>query len=189
MNLNEEGFRFAFTIESFLKKEVRDDSAFVKYIVRAFGKKDGEKYEKLLPYHKCKDRDFESFAPFSKADKSSFEIINNDPKRGFYCIDWDDDKPFEIYGQTSGLNYQRLEAILVPCNYVHKEFGEVGDYVREECKSDLDSQINYLGNLNVIIAHTTQVFQLDGFGDESVINETQLKYQQVNEQIPNWIGT
>ena len=94
MNLNEEGFRFAFTIESFLKKEVRDDSAFVKYIVRAFGKKDGEEYEKLLDYHKCQDRDFESFAPVSGAHESSFQIINSDPKRGFYCIDWDDDKPF-----------------------------------------------------------------------------------------------
>ena len=160
MNLNEEGFRFAFTIESFLEKEVRDDPAFVKYIVRAFGRVDGEGYEKLLPYHKCEDSDFEGFAPFSIAHESSFENINSDPKRGFYCIDWDDDNPFEIYGQQTGLNYQRLEVILVPCNYVHKEFGETGDYVRDECQSDLESQKEYLGNLRVIILHTTQVFKL-----------------------------
>ena len=45
--------------------------------------------------------------------------------------------------------------VLVPCNYVHVEFGATGDFVHEECKSDLESQIEYLGNLNVIIYHTT----------------------------------
>ena len=113
------------------------------------------RYEKLLPYHKCDERDFEVFAPISRADETSFEIIKSNPKRGFYCLDWDDDEPFEIYGRESGSNYQRLEVILVPCNYVHKEISDVGDTVKEECKSDLASQIEYLGNLNVIIVHTT----------------------------------
>ena len=67
--------------------------------------------------------------------------------------------------------------------------GETGDYVREECKSDLESQEKYLGNLQVIILHTTQVFNQQEFGDDSVVTETHLKYQQVSEKIPNWIGT
>ena len=63
MNVNERRFRFAFTIEGFLDREMKDDPAFVKYIVRVLSRKDGKEYERLLPYHKCKESDFEDFAP------------------------------------------------------------------------------------------------------------------------------
>ena len=53
MNLNEKSFRFAFTIEGYLDRAVKDDPAFVKYIVRVLSRKDGKEYERLLPFHKC----------------------------------------------------------------------------------------------------------------------------------------
>ena len=34
INLDEIGFKFAFTIENYLAREVKDDPAFVKYIIR-----------------------------------------------------------------------------------------------------------------------------------------------------------
>ena len=43
MNLNEMGFRFAFTIENYIDNEARDDPAYVKFIVRMFTNKGGVK--------------------------------------------------------------------------------------------------------------------------------------------------
>ena len=61
--MNEEGFRFAFTIESYHDRQVIDDHRYVKYIVRVTGRKEGVWFERLLPYHKCDDSDWEEFAP------------------------------------------------------------------------------------------------------------------------------
>ena len=62
-NLNDEGFRFAFTIEGYADKKIKDDPAYVKYIVRVTGSKDGVGYEKLVPYHKCNESDWDNFYP------------------------------------------------------------------------------------------------------------------------------
>ena len=32
--------------------------------------------------------------------------------------------------------YQRFEFVLVPCNYVHAEFGPTNDFIAEGCISD-----------------------------------------------------
>ena len=36
---------------------------------------------------------------------------------------------------------------LVPCNYVHSEFGYTGDSISEDCVADLDEQLKYLGSI------------------------------------------
>ena len=51
--------RFAFGIEGFLDKQPKDDPRYVKGFARFMGNKDGEGYEKLIPYHKCTKDDFE----------------------------------------------------------------------------------------------------------------------------------
>ena len=66
LNFNDEDFRFAFTVEGYLDSEVKDDPAYVKYIVRVVGRKGGEWYERHIPYHKCEESDWEEFAPPSK---------------------------------------------------------------------------------------------------------------------------
>ena len=63
INFKEKGIRLAFGIEGFLDKELKDDPRYVKNLVRFWGKKDGVEYEKLLPFHKCTEEDFEQFAP------------------------------------------------------------------------------------------------------------------------------
>ena len=152
------GFRFAFTVEGRLDVEVKDDPTFVKYVVRVLTYEHGEYSEKLLSYHKCNETDWNDFTPASKGSKRAFETIRDTPNRGFFCIDWPNDEPLSIYGDYSSENWQSVEIGLVPCNYVHAEFGETGDYVREGCKADLESQIKYLGGLDIITYVTSQAF-------------------------------
>lgn len=61
VNLNESGFRMAFTVEGYLDQIAKRDPKFVKWFVRLVGKKDGEDFEKILPYHKCTDEDWKDF--------------------------------------------------------------------------------------------------------------------------------
>ena len=57
-----------------------------------------------------------------------------------YCIDWEgeDVEPIEIYGNEKNDEYQRVELVLVPCNYLHTHLGNVGDTIADECIADLD---------------------------------------------------
>ena len=44
------------------------------------------------------------------------------------CIDWNDPEiPIKVMGDEAQDNYQRLEAVLVPCNYVNTFFGYNSD--------------------------------------------------------------
>ena len=62
MNLQENGVRFAFGIEGFLDKELKDDPRYVKWIVRTFTKVGiDKKTERILPYHRCTEEDFDRF--------------------------------------------------------------------------------------------------------------------------------
>ena len=50
------------------------------------------------------------------------------------CIDWDDeDEPIEIMGDEAEDNYIRFEAVLTPCNYVHRDLGYDQDFIHPEC--------------------------------------------------------
>ena len=64
--------------------------------------------------------------------------IKEDPDRGLFCIDWDDDNPFEITGYEFDDNYTRLEIVLVPCNYIHTMLDYKDDSVSSECIGDLE---------------------------------------------------
>ena len=62
------------------------------------------------------------------------------------CIDWNnDDLPVTIRGDEGEDNYQRLEAVLVPCNYVHTKWGWDQDSIHPECEPSLEKQIEYIG--------------------------------------------
>ena len=52
-------------------------------------------------------------------------------------MDYDDANPLQIYGNNdNSSNYQTLDAILTPCNYLHKEIDPDGVYtVSDECIS------------------------------------------------------
>ena len=174
LNMNDEGFRFAFTVEGYLDNEVKENPAYVKYIVRMMGRKEGVWFERHIPYHKCTDSDWEEFPPASKAHADSWKEIKDDPKRGFYCIDWDDEDSFIVKGNENNVNYARLEFVLVPCNYVHAEFGPTDDYIRDGCIADQAAQQKYLGNLRTMVYHTTERFDINEYNDKAVSRESQL---------------
>ena len=56
-----------------------------------------------------------------------------------FCLDWDDDDPIEVIGTEIDNDYTRLEVVLTPCNYVHRQLGDVGDSIHPECVTDLES--------------------------------------------------
>ena len=63
VNLKERNLRFAFGIEGYLDKQLKDDPRYVKWIVRLYTKTGADdRRETLLPYHKCTVEDFDSFA-------------------------------------------------------------------------------------------------------------------------------
>ena len=55
------------------------------------------------------------------------------------CLDKPDEANEDIllYGTENNDNYQRLEILLLPCNYVHSYMGYKDDSIHPECIGDL----------------------------------------------------
>ena len=73
LNLRDAGLSFAFGLEGFIDKELKDDPRYVKMYVRQFGRLDGKNYEKILPHRKCRPEDYEEFSPPAKEAKAMLE--------------------------------------------------------------------------------------------------------------------
>ena len=120
VNLSKQNFRIAFTVESFtLDPKQLNDGRYIKYIFRQYGKRNGEYYQRILPYHTCTDEDYNEFYPVKKSSISFLKEIREDPQRGMYCFDWNADEPIELIGDAHDDDYTRLEVLVVPCNYLH----------------------------------------------------------------------
>ena len=63
-------------------------------------------------------------------------VRNSEGKNGFLCIDWDDKNPYLTYGKDKDANFQRVEIIVTPCNYIHREVKDIGDEVSDDCIKD-----------------------------------------------------
>lgn len=96
MSFDKMGFRFAFTIEDSFSHDNKFDTRYNKVIARVIGNKGGVKFEKILPYHRCTEEDFAQFYPVTAEYARDVENMNNDPKRGLFCIDVPQD--FELFG-------------------------------------------------------------------------------------------
>ena len=55
-----------------------------------------------------------------------------------YCMDWNDDDPFEITGALNDDDYTRIEIMIAPCNYLHTMNGYQDDTIGTECIADLE---------------------------------------------------
>ena len=170
LNLNEIGFRLAWSVEGYNSLVRKDDPRYVKYLVRLFRKENGKPYEQFIPYHDCTEEDWAQFAPVQKASLDSWTAIKNDPKRNMFCLEWSDD--IQVYGNEKNDFHQRIEIVLVPCNYQHVELGDVGDTIHPECVEDLQKQIEYLGPINFMIYHTEDVFQQEEYGERAVVSQS-----------------
>ena len=131
-----------------------------------YGKKNGVAFEDVLPYHNCTDADWAEFPPPSKASKDAFESITSDPKRGMFCIDWSKERL--IYGNENNQNFQRIDILMNPCNYLHTHIGYEGDTIDPECIADLEKQIEYLGPLDFMLYYTEGIFVQRSYGSESI---------------------
>ena len=80
--------------------------------------------------------------------------------RGLYCFDWDEiGDILSIWGASSNdALYQRIEFDLLPCNYIHTEFGDVGDSIHPECIADRQKQQEYLGTVKIVVLMDESVF-------------------------------
>ena len=88
-----------------------------------------------------------------------------------FCLDeWPDD--FELGNETADDEYNRLELIVTPCNYIHSHLGyetlENGYEVPDECIPDFEQQVEYLGPCDVITYVTSDRFFPTDFSDSPV---------------------
>ena len=152
MNLKDSGLRFAFAIEGYLDHELKNDTRFVKQIARIVTKLDGVTRERFIDYHRCTTKDLNEFAPPTSDSKALLKSFQTDDDRGLYCLDWDAlGDELEIWGVNDDANYQRFEFLLLPCNYVHAEYGETDDSVSSDCIANRETQMAYLGNMKLVI--------------------------------------
>ena len=93
------------------------------------------------------------------------------------CIDWDDDEPISIGGIQNDDNYQILDIVLVPCNYIHSQLGYTEDSVATECVPDLNEQINYIGPSKWTLLMNHERINPDKFDEESIERFSLMKVQ------------
>ena len=99
VNLRENDFYVAFAIEDYYApRQLKNDPAYTKWLFRIYGKKDGKPYERIISHHICTDEDYDGFYPIEDASTTTLKDIRSDPNRGFYCLDWDESEPLEVYG-------------------------------------------------------------------------------------------
>ena len=171
LDLNEINFRLAFTVEGYHSREQKNDPRYVKYLVRIFGIHNGKEYERFIPFHNCTEEDWEQFPPVQKASADAISAIRSDPKRGMFCLDWDS-QDILIYGNERNDEYQRIELVMTPCNYLHTHLGYKGDQIHPECVEDLDVQTEYLGPLDFVLYHTEDIFVPNGFDENSIKSQS-----------------
>jgi len=75
------------------------------------------------------------------------------------CLDWERDADkLNLWGASTDAFYQRLEIILVPCNYMHTELGYTGDSIAEGCIADEQAQRDYLDSFYLALYLSDQTF-------------------------------
>lgn len=81
--------RFAFGVEGFLDKKLKNDTSYVKSFARLFGHRNGHEYEKLIPFHICSDEDYQGFKKPSQSTRGLFDYYKTKKERFLYCLDWE----------------------------------------------------------------------------------------------------
>ena len=122
-------------MEGYLDSELKEDKKYVKGLARLVYKRNGVSGESILPYHYCTAEELDEFAPPIEDSVGLFEVYKTSQTRHLYCLDW---KKFgddlAIWGtENDEISYQRFEFVLLPCNYIHAEFGPTDDFIADEC--------------------------------------------------------
>ena len=120
IKVNDINWRRAFSVEGQFKKERKDDPRYTKFLVRrlSIDENIGYRNETFLPYHNCTDDDYAKFYPVNEDSQLKYNQIRTGEKRGFYCIDWEQEE-LEL-GVSKGGFTNYVDIMLVPCNYIGK---------------------------------------------------------------------
>ena len=167
LNLKSAGLYVAFNAEDFGRKALHDPR-YTKWVVNLYGYSGGEVYERALDHHECTPEDLEKFAPPTREAATVLEATMQSDESSLMCLDWDKDGDnIEIWGAESGYEYQRLEFIFVPCNFIHD--GKDGaTYNKSECIANETAQRDYLKSYYINMYISDNTFRQDSFGDESI---------------------
>ena len=187
-NLNEYNFRVAFSVEDYLApRRLKNDEKYVRWVFKRFGKKDNVYFEREVPYHKCTETDYNEFYKIEQSQELRLSEIKSDPTRDFYCIDWDEEDPYVIYGLEGEANYQRLEMLLLPCNVVMSEIETSPKWeVKENCEGSLEEQIKYVGQSQVLMLVNKERFMPQKYGDQTISRYSTILGTQFDETKPSW---
>ena len=98
--------------------------------------------------------------------RKTLDRMKSDENNGFLCVELDKDEPLLIYGREQDANYQRLEAIMTPCNYIHDYVGYENDTIADECIYDAEKQFEYLGAIQFVLLYNSFLFNEEKYGDE-----------------------
>ena len=79
------------------------------------------------------------------SDSHLLSQIIEDPNRGLYCINFEDEESVLLTGEFGDDYFTKLDIILAPCNYLHTTNNYTGDSVNPECIPDQEEQIKYIG--------------------------------------------
>ena len=75
----------------------------------------------------------------------------------------------------------------MPCNIKLTAFGAEDDRIGPECQADLQKQIDYLGNMNMLVYFNTATFQQDEFGNQRIDRQSTIRNIQVDQFRANFI--
>ena len=89
------------------------------------------------------------------------------------CIDWTDE--LEISGDRGEQSFKSLDFKFLPCNFNNEQnIPGSSETVNDDCITDQQKQIDYLGNTEAQILYTYEVFDVKKFGSESIKRVSQL---------------
>lgn len=100
--------------------------------------------------------------------------------------------PLVIYGDENDKNYQRIEIDILPCNSLYTDlgpiFGEL-DQVGPACVTSLESQIDYLGQVHLMILTNQVQFKHEEYGENKLVRKSTILNRQFDSSQPSWIHT
>ena len=81
---------FAWAIEGYLDKELKNDPRYVKTILQVKGSNNGREYSHQIDdYHECTEEELAEFVSPTESAQFLLKKMYDTPKRGLFCFDFD----------------------------------------------------------------------------------------------------
>ena len=104
LNLNAINFKFAFQFTGYDSKDeepkILDDPKFVKIVIKLISNANEGHTERIIPYHKCTQDEYDEFYPIESAKEDMFSSFLVDFGE-LNCIDWNSEDPYLLFGSVS----------------------------------------------------------------------------------------